>query len=196
MPKKFPNIIVAGTPGAWVNHVMVSLERKGWRITWEGQDLSSELSMDYLNRNHQNIVVQQMVNSICDEYGVGLLTENLPEFYETPFPGPKEFLAKFSARSFGAVAISAICIGLFLDIWLSHVDFVVDITASKGDDIAVLNALTQGEYSVEQLESLREYQIKRYRSKLLQFPYVYSMSNDEIKQKDYVGLLNYIDSKS
>lgn len=195
MSKPLPNVIVTGTPGAWVNRAMMSLEKKGWAITWPNQDLSNETAANFLNRNHQNIVVQQIINSICDDCGVGLLSKDLPDFYGEPFPGPKEFFEEFSKHNIYSVAVAAIGINLFLDLWLPYVDFVIDITASEKDDLDVLSSLTNGNYSEKQLKSLRDYQISRYHRQLKQFPYVYSMSNDEIKSKDYSALIDYIDSK-
>lgn len=193
---KLPNIIVTGTPGAWVNRAMMAFEKKGWYVTWPDQDLSSETATAYLNRNHQNIVVQQIVNSICDAHSCGLMSQNLPDFYDVPFPGPKEFFHNFAKSNVFSVAVAAIGLGLFLDIWLNHVDFVVDITASDQEDLEVLSVLTQGELSPKQLASLRDYQIQRYHEKLKQFPYVYSMSNQEVKAKDYGAFMEYIDAKS
>lgn len=189
-----PNIIVTGTPGAWINAAMASLHEHGWHITWPNQDLSSMTAQKFLNQNNQNVVVQQIVNSICDQSEKNLFSLELPAFYSAPYPGPKEFIQEFEKRGATPILVAAIGLHLFLDLWVDFVDVVVDITASVRDDIRILNSLTNNVYTEKHLMKLRNYQINRYHESLRQFGRVFSMSNDEIKAKDFSNLLHYVNS--
>lgn len=189
-----PNIIVTGTPGAWVNLAMASLHSHGWHITWPGQDVSTDTAQLFLQRNNQNIVLQSIVNSICDHHEKELFSLDLPVFYSAPYPGPKEFIAQFEKQGATPILIAAIGLHLFLDIWVDFIDVVVDITASIQDDIRILNSLTNNAYTEDQLMELRDYQINRYHAQLRQFSRVFSMSNDEVKAKDFESLLQYVNS--
>lgn len=192
MPK--PNIIVTGTPGAWINLAMSALASHGWKITWPGQDTSSEIASLFLARNNQNIAVQHIVNSICDKHEKDLFSFDLPDFYEAPYPGPKEFIEQFEKHKATPILVAGIGLHLFLDIWVDFVDLVVDITASVQDDIRILNSLTNGTYAEDQLMQLRDYQINRYHAQLRQFYRVFSLSNDEVKARDFESLLQYVNS--
>lgn len=188
------NIIVTGTPGAWINVAMTTLKEYGWHITWPGQDLSSTAAHMCLQRNSQNIAVQQIVNAICDKHGKELFSLDLPIFYEAPYPGPKEFIEQFEKRNANPILIAAVGLNLFLDLWVDFADVVVDITASVQDDIRVLSSLTNNAYTEDYLMTLREYQINRYHAQLRQFYRVFSMSNDEVKARDFASLLQYVNS--
>lgn len=189
-----PHVLVTGTPGAWVNLAMASLHSHGWHITWPEQDLDGSDAKLFLYRNNQNIAAQHIVNAICDARQVELFSTDLPIFYQAPYPGPKEFLEQFEKRNACPILVAAIGLHLFLDIWVDIVDVVVDITASVKDDIRILNALTKNQHTEDYLMRLRDYQINRYHEKLCQFGRVFSMSNDEVKAKDFEGLLHYVNS--
>lgn len=189
-----PNIIVTGTPGAWVNLAIASLHSHGWHVSWPGQDFSSIPAQLFLHRNNQNIAVQQIINTICDHHEKDLFSLELPVFYAAPYPGPKEFIQQFENRNAAPILVAAIGLHLFLDIWVDFVDVVVDITASVQDDIRILNLLTNNAYTEDYLMKLRDYQINRYHTKLRQFYRVFSMSNDEVKAKDFSSLLQYVNS--
>ncbi len=110
------NVIVAGTPGAWINQVAKRLFLRGWHVLWPGQDYKVRDGELFLTHNSQNIEIQAINQALCDEHGTHLLSADLPNIYRVPYPGPTEFINKFNGLP---VVISGTSLSPFLDMWAS-----------------------------------------------------------------------------
>lgn len=185
------NIIVAGTQGAWINHIARVLEARGWKILWPEQDIDIRDGERYFNHNKQNIEVQNIHLSLCQQCGLSSLLElNLPRFYEIPYPGPKEFVAKFE----DPVVISGTCLSSFLDIWVGTADVVIDIRATEREDLETIRKWTSNSFSEEHLSEIRQVHLERYDEHLKLFPRVFTMSNSEVKDNRFDGLTRFLNS--
>jgi hypothetical protein len=184
------NIIVAGTPGAWINFIAGYLHERGWQITWPGQDIDVRDGQMFLEHNKQNIEVQNIHQCLCDEHGVSLISAHLPKFYDMPYPGPAEFMAKFDKP----VVISGTCMSPFLDIWVGAADVVIDVQATAAEDIATLHSWTQHSFSDKHVEEIRDRHISQYKQHLKLFPKVFTMSNSEVRDRRMDGLVRFLNS--
>lgn len=190
MTDKSKNLIVTGTPGAWFNVVNRAVSKTRWSITWPGQDLDITNGRMYLESNGQNIEVYNIIGQICDKHKTAPWSDNLPVFYDPPYPGPEEFVAKFS----GPVLISSIYLSAFLDIWSPVCDVVVDIRASEEEDLQTLKFWTRDSFDANKLKSVREHHISRYNDHLKLFPKVFTMTNAEVKDNRFEELKEFLHS--
>jgi len=184
------NVIVAGTPGAWVNVVAGHLHNKGWQITWPGQDIDICDGQLFFTHNKQNIEVQNIHQCICDEHGVVLVATGLPTYYEQPYPGPKEFMEMFT----GPVVLSGVSMGPFLDLWVGAADVVIDIKSTYDEDIALLGSWTKANYTKSYVDDVRRVYVSRYNNHLKLFPKVFTMSNSEVRDRRLDALDKFLDS--
>lgn len=185
------NIIIAGTPGAWINIIAKLLHTRGWLITWPRQDIAIRDGKLFLDHNSQNIEVQNIHQWLCDNHGVEMLSDDLPDFYEPPYPGPMEFIHKFEGNP---VVISGTCMSAFLDIWQNTADVVIDIQATEAEDLETLNQWTHQAFPQSHLESVRKQQISKYNKHLKLFSKVFTMTNSEVKDRRFDGLDKFLKS--
>jgi hypothetical protein len=184
------NIIVAGSPGAWINIIAGYLQDRGWQVTWPGQDIDIFDGEMFLRHNKQNIEVHNIHQRLCDQYGVSLVSAHLPEFYDVPYPGPAEFLAKFKEP----VVISGTCLSPFLDMWTEAADVVIDIQAAKEEDISTLHQWTNNSFADKHVEEIRDHHLSRYKQHLKLFPKVFTMTNSEVRDRRLDGLVRFLNS--
>ncbi len=182
------NLIVTGTPGAWFNAVNRVLSKKHWSITWPGQDLDITNGRRYLESNGQNIEVYNIISQLCDRHKTTPWSDNLPRFYDLPYPGPEEFVAKFK----GPVLISSIYLSAFLDIWATVCDTVIDIRASEDEDLQTLRFWTRDSFDSNKLKSVRDHHLSRYVEHLKLFPKVFTMTNAEVKDNRFKELEEFL----
>jgi hypothetical protein len=184
------NLLVAGSPGAFVHVVNKYLHQKGWAIKWPGQDLDIFNGRFYYEHNGQNCEVQAIHRTICDNHGVSVLSDKLPEFYDLPYPGPAEFIAKFP----GPTVISAHSLSPFLDIWQVAAQTVINIVATETDDLKMLKDWTHDRLAFDQLRAIRKTYLDRYNRHLKLFPRVFTMTNAEIVEKHFDALGRFLTS--
>lgn len=184
------NIIVAGTPGAWVNIVAELLHNRGWAITWEEQDVDIRDGKHFLNHNSQNIEVYNIHRIMDWQQGWSSTSDDLPVFYDVPYPGPKEFLEKFDKP----VVISGTCLSPFLDLWVEAADVVIDIQATEAEDLRTLHSWTDGSFTEKHLKKVRAHQLSRYTQHLRLFPRVFTMTNAEVRDSRFDKLLSFLNS--
>ena len=188
--KENNNVIVTGTPGAWCNIIAGLMADRGWAITWPEQDTDIRDGKMFLEHNRQNIEIQNIHQALCDQHGCALVDTNLPKFYDVPYPGPKEFLAKFDKP----VVLTGTCMSPFLDLWIDAANVVIDIQATPEEDIDTLNSLTRQSYAPKQLEEIRESHVSRYNEHLKLFPKVFTMTNAEVRDRRVDGLVRFLNS--
>jgi hypothetical protein len=184
------NIIVAGTPGAWINVIAGLLNERGWQITWPGQDIDIRDGQLFHDHNKQNIEVQNIHYMLCSQHGCQLVSADLPKFYGTPFPGPKEFIERFDKPA----VISGTCMSPFLDLWVETADVVISIEATPEEDVEMLNKWTHNKRSERQLQDIRDVHVERYNEHLKLFPKVFTMSNAEVRDRRVDGLVRFLNS--
>lgn len=183
-------LIVTGTPGAWFHAINRKLTAEGWAVVWPGQDLDIMNGRRYLEANFQNIEVYNIIYQICDSNKTTPWSDNLPRFYDSPYPGPKEFVAKFN----GPVLISSIYLAAFLDIWAPVCQVVVDVSASEGEDLQTLKTWTYGKINDTKLKAIREHHLSRYNEHLKLFSKVFTMTNAEVKNNRFEELSHFLSS--
>lgn len=184
------NIIVAGSPGALVNHVTKHLARKGWAIKWPDQDLDISYGRAFYEHNGQNYEVQAIQQMICDTVGTSVLSAKLPVYFDVPYPGPTELAAKFK----GKAVFSAPSLPPFLDIWRTVASIVIDIQCSESTDIAALADWTKKKFTDDYLQAIRQTYVSRYHQHLKLFPKVFTITNAEIGEKRLDGLDHFLNS--
>lgn len=185
------NVIVAGTPGAWLNIIAKFLAERGWLILWEKQDIEVRDGVLFFQHNSQNIEVKRIQDDLCAQHGCTPMSINLPKFYDIPYPGPEEFIQQFKGEP---VVISGIFLAPFLDIWVPTSNVVIDIQATKEEDLQGLNRLTQGSFDSAYLKNIRVQHIERYTEHLKLFTSVFTMTNAEVKDGRTDRLASFLNS--
>ena len=184
------NIIVAGTSGAWINAISSILSEQGWQITWPGQDIDIKDGVMFLERNRQNIEIQNIHQCLCDKHNTNFLSSRLPKFYDLPYPGPAEFIAKFDKPA----VISGTCLSPFLDIWVNTADVVIDIRATEEEDMMMLDKWSKGTFAPRHVATIRDHHLSRYNQHLKLFPKVFTMTNSEVRDQRVDGLVRFLNS--
>ena len=184
------HVLVAGTPGAWSNQVTRRLHNFGWAVLWPNQDMEMPNVRFYFEHDRQNYEVQQMHQLICDAHGVSCLSDKLPTYYDLPFPGPTEFVAKFDST----VVISCITLPPFLNLWANVSNVVIDIQATETEDEAIIERWTKGSFPPDYIKSICNCYRKRYNAHLKLFSKVFTMTNAEVKDKHFEGLDKFLAS--
>jgi hypothetical protein len=186
--RRQPDIVVCGTPGAWINSVSSHIHEKGWQVTWSGQDLDIEDGQRFLNKNCQNIQTQRMLEAMP----FTLLQTNIPKSYDTPYPGPAEYLDKFSESS--PVVVSALHLAPVLDIWAPHVNILVDVRATEDEDLRALEMYTRNRIAKKKLEQIRNVHLERYNKHIQLFGKRFRFANSLVKDKQFFTLDKFLKS--
>lgn len=185
------NIIVSGTPGAWSNLCAKLLRQQGWLVTWPDQDIDVRDGNRYLSANSQNIEVENIHRCIESSHDISRFSRALPAYYDTPYPGPVEFISNFQGHP---VVVSGTCIAPCLDMWAPVSDIVVDIQATLDEDIAALRDGSNNQIPEELLPNIRQHQVDKYRDHLKLFSKVFTISNAEVKDQRFDVLSNFLNS--
>jgi hypothetical protein len=184
------NIIVAGTPGAWTNVVVSAIATQGWAITWPDQDLDNAEAQKFLQNNSQNFEMHNIHQQLCEWHNVSLFSQKLPDFYHSVYPGPTEYLAKFKTP----VVLSSISLPPFLDLWVGASNVVIDIRATAEEDFAMLNHWSQNKFALDHIQVVRDNYVNRYVKHLKLFSKVFTMTNEEAKNRQLTGLAKFLNS--
>lgn len=185
------HVIIAGTFGAWFNLVSKHLQTKGWALTWPKQDLDIFDARRLISANEQNIEVLNLILNFCEQNNTDVWSKNLPDFYELAYPGPSEFLAKFDKPAI----VCSIHLTGFLNLWLGHVDVVIDIKASEEEDLDSLKNWSPN-LDLSYLKDLRKHHLERYEKHLKLFKNVFTMTNAEVKESQFDKLDTFLTSVS
>jgi len=184
------NIIVAGTPGAWTNTVVSAIAAQGWAITWPDQELDNPEAQKFLQNNAQNYEMHNIHQQLCEWHNVSLFSPKLPDYYHPVYPGPAEYLAKFR----GPVVLSSLSLPPFLDLWVGAGNVVIDIRATEEDDFAMLNQWSQHKFALDHIKVVRDNYVNRYNKHLKLFPKVFTMNNEEAKNRQLTELARFLNS--
>jgi len=184
------NIIVAGTPGAWTNVVVSAIATQGWAITWPDQDLDNAEAQKFLQNNSQNFEMHNIHQQLCEWHNVSLFSQKLPDFYHSVYPGPAEYLAKFKTP----VVLSSLSLPPFLDLWVGASNVVIDIRATAEEDFAMLNHWSQNKFALDHIQVVRDNYVNRYVKHLKLFSKVFTMTNEEAKNRQLTGLAKFLNS--
>lgn len=184
------HVLIAGTPGAWTNQVARRLHNFGWAVLWPSQDIEMPNIRFYFEHDFQNYEVQKIHEGICDKHGVSCLSDKLPTYYDPPFPGPSEFVAKFD----NPAIISGIMLPPFLDLWADVTNVVIDIQATEAEDEAMIARWTKGSFTSDYIKSICNCYRKRYNAHLKLFSKVFTMTNAEVKDKHFDKLDKFLTS--
>lgn len=171
------HVLVTGTPGAWINHIAKRLHNFGWVVLWPNQDIETMHVRFYFERDYQNFEAQRIHQLICDQHGVSCLSASLPVYYDPPFPGPAEFIAKFD----NPAVISSTTLPPFLDLWSGVTNIVVDIQATEAEDEEMVAQWTKNSFTIDYIKSICNCYRERYNSHLKLFSKVFTMTNAEVK---------------
>jgi len=186
--RKQPDIVVCGTPGAWINAVCGHLHTLGWAITWKDQDLNIEDGELFLEANKQNIETQRMLESLPFR----LLSTEIPKYFEPTIPTAREYLAKFDKDV--PVVVSALHLGPVLNLWAGDVDIVIDVRATEQEDLQALDKYTHGQLAKNRLERIRDLHISRYNENLNLFSRKFKIANSLVKDKQFFKLDQFLKS--
>lgn len=119
---------VIGVPGAWTNQVGKALVRAGVLVLWPDQSLHIEGDRYLYDSNCENPEVNRMHNQVFKSCRETRYSGGVPRFFDMPFPGPEQFLAKFPADKNIGIVDNALC--LMWDIWGDH---LTDIVIAESD---------------------------------------------------------------
>jgi hypothetical protein len=179
-----------GTLGAWVNQVAYHLHNFGWAVLWPNQDIEMPHVRFYAEHDFQNYEVQKIHEGICEDHGVSCLSDKLPIYYDPPFPGPSEFIAKFDSPA----VISSTTMSPFLDLWANITNVVIDIQATEAEDEAMIARWAKGSFTSAHIKSICNCYRKRYNTHLKLFSKVFTMTNSEAKDRHFEGLDKFLTS--
>jgi hypothetical protein len=182
------NVLIAGTPGAYTHYVSKYLLQQGWSVLWPGQDIDVANGRHIYETNYQNFEAQRIHEAICVQANVHPLSDQLPVYYEIPYPGPSEFIRRFTDVIPIKVVISAPTLPPFLEIWRPVAAIVVDIQATEAEDLTVLSHWSKGSYTVDQLKAIRQHYIARYNEQRKQFPQIFPMTNTDVRNLRFEAL--------
>lgn len=188
MSDKTKNVIVAGSPGAFVGVVSKHLNQRGWAIKWPGQCLDITHARRHFTEHGQNFEVHRVQQEICEQLNCELYSLNFPALYSPPYPGPAEIAAKFD----GPAIFAAPSLPPFMDIWQVAADAVIDIQCSEAADIAALADWTRNRYAASYLRELRKAFIARYHSHLPLFSRQFTITNAEIAERRFSSLNEFL----
>jgi hypothetical protein len=184
------HVLVTGTLGAWVNQVANRLHNFGWAVLWPNQDIEMPNIRFYFEHDFQNYETQRIHEGICEDHGVSCLSDALPIYYPTPFPGPAEFIAKFDSPA----VISGTTMSPFLDLWANITNVVVDIQTTEAEDESMVARWTKGELAPDYIKSICNCYRKRYNAHLKLFSKVFTMTNAEVKDRHFDKLDKFLTS--
>lgn len=184
-------VVITGTPGAWLNLVAQEMYRNSWQILYPDQDQNPETTL-FLQRNSQNIECQKVLEAICKKDNFELFSKDIPE---THYDAKKEVLAFLGKFEGSPVTVGGVGNWAFLHVWSPYVSDVIAIEATEAEDLQMLDLLTAGEHSVDELSAIRESHLKRYRDGLKQFKHVCRLSNDDVKVKKFDKLTTFLNSR-
>lgn len=170
-------IFVSGSPGALTNLVAKRLYHAGWDITWPNQDLDlfDGQAIVVKDNYYKNIELELMAHAMCP--GQLLLNADLPNYVDTPYPGPKEYLAMFPDK----VVLNSVLFAPYINIWVPYVDAVIDVQASELEDLQALHEWTEKAYAEDYLKLIRRTHKLRYNKHLNLFDRVFRLTNEEVK---------------
>jgi hypothetical protein len=183
------HVLIAGTDGAYFNYVSRHLHGKNWSIVWLKQDVDIFDGRRLLNSNGQNIEVLNLIYNFCEQNNVSVWSDSLPEFFDLPYPGPAEFLAKFDKPAI----VCSLHMTAFLNLWVGHIDTVIDIQATEEEDLTSLQSWNN-ELTPDYVKGLRKHRLERYYKHLKLFKNVFTMTNAEVKQKQFEKLDAFLSS--
>lgn len=186
------NIIVAGSPGALVNVASKHLANKGWAVKWPNQDLDILHGQSFYEKNGQNYEVQLIQQMICDASQISVLSDKLPVYFDLPYPGPADLVAKFKTKA----VFSAPSLPPFLDIWRVAASVVIDVQCTESADMNTLADWTHKKFTDEYLRKIRDTYISRYRQHLKLFSKVFTVTNTELVERRFDALNRFLDSVS
>ena len=67
------------------------------------------------------------IHQVLDEDNSFSFSDNLPDYYDIPYPGPREYIDQFKGRP---AVISSHCMAPRLDMWREVAAIVVEVKAS------------------------------------------------------------------
>lgn len=180
------NVIVTGSPGAELSKLALLLEQQGWLVSYPGQDLDIFDGLRF-KRHGFNVEVARIHESM-DPAATDAFAEYLPDYYETPYPGPEELVAQFKGKP---AVFSGYTIAPRLDMWRSVADIVIAVMASPEEDKQRLLS-----YKVPEglLDTIRDYQVSKLSGHLKLFSKVFTMTNAEVKDDRFEILSKYLSS--
>ncbi len=184
------HVLVAGTPGAFTNYVSARLHSFGWAVTWPNQDLETTNVRFYFEHNHQNFETQRIHQSIFAQNSDSKLVGKPLMYYDPPFPGPAEFIAQFDTPA----VISCPMLAPFLDLWSSVANVVIDIQATEAEDEAAFSHWTKGTLTPSYIKDVCNCYRMRYNEHLKLFGRVCTISNAEVKVKNFDKLDEFLAS--
>lgn len=116
-------ICVTGLHGAWLNQVAFRFEKAGGLIVWPSQDLTLSGAESAYKSNAENIELTRIHDSIFDACKLSWWDQKRPKFFDTPCPGPEEYIAQFPEDSDIVLVDYRLC--LFIPLWHKYItDFV------------------------------------------------------------------------
>lgn len=181
------HVIVAGSPGALLGHAAGVLHKSGLQVTWQGQVIDTETGSSLLKHAH-NIEVHNIHAEILKSSGQSWLSDRLPVYYDIPYPGPAEYLAKFDKPA----VIADSLLPPFISLWQPYVDIVIDVQASEHEDVDSLERWCRSSLPREYLQKVASHYNTRYRSQLAEFAEVFQITNSELKHERFESLGRFL----
>ena len=129
---------VTGLFGAWLNQVSFRLEEAGGFVLWPGQDLRLHGAEHKYVQNGENYELLHMHNLVMEGCGLDWFTARRPRFYDPPFPGPEEYLARFPEDGDIILTDNKLC--FFLPLWQNYITDLIVVKMVAEDCADVLGS--------------------------------------------------------
>jgi len=179
-------IFVTGTPGALTAPVVKYLAGQGYAITWPNQDLAIANGRLLKEQYYKNIELELILHHLLGDRSA--LDTRLPDYFDIPYPGPKEYLKQFPDK----VVLNSVLFAPFLQIWANYVDAVIDIRANYHEDIKVLNDWTANSYPEQWVKDVLQHRQEKYLRNLKLFCRVCTLTNAEIQVNRLDRLIKFL----
>lgn len=179
-------IFVTGTPGALTAPIVKYLVEQGYAITWPNQDLDIANGRLLKDQYYKNIELELILHHLLGDQPV--LNTQLPDYFDIPYPGPREYISKFP----GKVVLNSVLFAPFLQIWGNYVDAVIDIRANYHEDIKVLNDWTGNSYPAQWVKDVLKHRQEKYLRNLKLFCRVCTLTNAEIRVNQLARVTSFL----
>ena len=185
---------VTGVPGAWTNVVATELKARGCQVLWPGQRLLSSDIESLYTQNGENPEITRIHDLILEECNQNIYSLRLPRFFSPPFPGPEQFLAKFSPDRPVVIVNPSIC--LVWDIWRPYVTDVLMVSAEERVTSHFLRTYIDANMTEDRCSAIFDFhalQLQRIEDSFVSKRYhLHAISNTDIENNRYSETIDSI----
>ena len=177
---------VIGIPGAWTNQVGKALVRAGVLIIWPDQSLDMEGDRYLYDSNCENPEINRMHEQVFKSCNETRYSGRVPRFFDSPFPGPEQFIAKFPEGKSIGIVDSALC--LMWDIWSSYLTDIVIAESDLDQTTAFLRRWIDGNMTTEECAKIFELYTSQMHKNHYKFNNVHFLAVESLRSNQEIDI--------